>query len=67
MFLFLFASGGTLGIGMLFWILMILWLLFGFWANWTPAPNYRVFGGHLLLWFLLFLIGWEIFGFPVGK
>lgn len=52
---------------MLFWILMILWLLFGFWANWATPPNFRGFGGHLLLWFLLFLVGWEIFGFPVGK
>jgi len=63
---FLFASGGTLSIGIVFWILMLIWLVFGGWVNWTPA-NYRPFGGHLLLWFLLFLIGWEVWGFPIGK
>jgi hypothetical protein len=50
----------------LFWLLMILWLIFGFW-QWRPtAPaNYAPFGGHLLLWVLLFLIGWRVFGFVI--
>ncbi len=63
----LLAGGGTLSIGVVYWIIMLLLLFFGFWSNWTPAPNYRGFGGHMILWFLLFLIGWEIFGFPIGK
>ena len=48
----------------LFWLLMILWLVFGFW-QWTPSTpaNYRPFGGHVLLWILLFLLGWHDFGF----
>lgn len=63
--LLLFASG-TLSLGAVFWILMLLWLIGGFWVYW-PAPNYRMYGAHLFLWFLLFLIGWEVFGFPIGK
>ncbi|MDQ1638169.1 MAG: hypothetical protein QOF62_1508 [Pyrinomonadaceae bacterium] len=49
-------------IGFLFWLLMILWLLFGAWAYW---PDRKVFGGHFLLWLLLFLLGWSVFGFPI--
>ena len=64
----LFASGSALSIGLLFWILMILWLIFGFWSNYTPgAFNVRPFGGHILLWVLLFLLGLEVFGFPIGR
>jgi len=52
-------------IGLLFWLLMILWLVFGFWVYY-PAPDKRTFGGHFLLWFLLFLLGWAQFGFPIS-
>jgi hypothetical protein len=53
-------------LGFLFWLLMIIWLIFGFW-QWRPtAPsNYPLFGGHILLWVLLFLLGWRIFGFVI--
>ncbi len=52
-------------IGFLFWLLMILWLIFGGWVYWSP-PNWRPFGGHLLLWVLLFLLGLKAFGFPIS-
>lgn len=65
--LLLLAGGGTLSIGMVFWIVMLLWLVFGFWANYAPGPNYRVYGNHLLLWFVIFLLGWGEFGFPIGS
>lgn len=51
-------------IGLLFWILMILWLVFGFFVYWpagVPARFYPI-GGHLLLWILLALLGWKVFG-----
>jgi hypothetical protein len=55
-------------IGFLFWLLMILWLIFGLFRNWPASPGgtalYPV-GGHLLLWILLFLLGWKAFGFPI--
>lgn len=54
-------------IGFLFWLLMILWLLFGFY--WHRADfqsgNFGVFGGNLLLFVLLFLLGWKAFGFVI--
>jgi hypothetical protein len=50
-----------MSVGFLFWILMILWLVFGFW-QWGMTP---LFGGNLLLWVLLALLGWKVFGFPI--
>ena len=52
-------------IGMLFWMLMILWLLFGLYWNRTEIQggNYGILGGNLMLFILLFLLGWRVFGF----
>ena len=51
-------------IGILFWVLMILWLLFGLWWNGDQfkTGNYGLFGGNLLLFILLGLLGWRVFG-----
>ena len=51
-------------IGILFWVLMILWLLFGLWwnADQFKTGNYGLFGGNLLLFILLGLLGWRVFG-----
>jgi len=52
--------------GLCYWILMLLWLVFGIWGNWPVAPgNVRVLGGHLLLFILLVLLGWKTFGAPI--
>lgn len=52
-------------VGLLFWILMVLWLVFGLWSAWPDAGtrNFRPLGGSLLLFVLLFLLGWKAFGF----
>ena len=47
-------------VSMLFWLLMLLLLFFGCWACW---PERKACGGGLLLWAILFLIGWKVFGF----
>jgi hypothetical protein len=57
-------------IGLLFWLLMILWLLFGFVVYWpadrTAGPRaFAPMGGNLLLFVLLFLLGWKAFGFVI--
>ena len=56
-------------IGLLFWVLMILWAIFGAWGNLPPAGSPRTayvpFGRSLLLFVLLFLLGWRAFGFVI--
>ena len=52
--------------GILFWVLMILWLIFGFlsggsgeWSRWA------FYGDHVLVFVLLALLGWKCFGKPI--
>ncbi len=50
-----------------FWILMAMWLLFGFWRGRTIGDDqlYPFWGGHLLVFVLFCILGWQIFGAPV--
>jgi len=54
---------------LLYWILMLLWLVFGLWANWpgpgATGPAFRPLGGTVLLFVLLVILGWQTFGSPV--
>jgi len=51
-------------IGIMFWVIMIVWLVFGFWQNGTElrAGRYGPIGGSLLTFVLLALLGWAVFG-----
>jgi hypothetical protein len=56
-----------MSIGFLFWLLMVLWLVLGLWA-YSPdlrTGRYGIVGGNLLLFVLLFLLGWKVFGFII--
>jgi hypothetical protein len=48
----------------IFWMLMILWLVFGIGYPWfAPEPNpYIARGGNVLLFVLLLLLGLQAFG-----
>ncbi len=48
--------------GLAFWILMLLWLVFGLWQYW---PNHVLVGGNLLLFIVIALLGWKVFGAPL--
>ena len=52
---------------LLFWILMLLWLVFGWWYNYVPGQPYPVRQGawSFLLFILLAILGWKVFGSPV--
>jgi hypothetical protein len=56
-------------IGLLFWILMLVWLLFGLWSNWPAGTgaqlNYAPVGGSLLLFLVVGILGWKVFGAPL--
>jgi len=50
-------------IGLLFWIIMVVALLFGGWS--LRSGTGPVWGNSLLTWVLFFLVGWKIFGFVI--
>lgn len=54
-------------IGEIFWLLMIIWVVFGLAWNTNPTTfgTWGLWGNWLLLFVLFFLIGWKIFGFMV--
>jgi cell shape-determining protein MreD len=49
-----------------FWILMLLWLVFGIAERmgWVGAP-YGLLGGIVMLFILFGLLGWQVFGPPL--
>lgn len=47
-------------LALLFWVLMIIWLVFGLWRDWPGGP--KVFGGHILVFILLAVLSWAVFG-----
>lgn len=52
-----------MSIGLAFWIIMLLWLLFRVWQSW-PSPGWPV-AGDLMLFILFLLVGWKVFGAPI--
>ena len=54
--------------GLAYWILMLLWLVFGLWVAWPTLPGYHglyPLGNTLLLFVLFLLLGWKVFGPPL--
>jgi hypothetical protein len=56
-----------MSMGLIFWILMLLWLVFGFWSSWPGISQgqWQPVGGNLMLFILLLLLGWAAFGAPI--
>ena len=54
-------------LSILFWVLMILWLVFGLWNGYVPGQPYpyRLAVGNFLLFILFVIVGWKVFGSPV--
>lgn len=53
-----------MSIGLLFWVLVILWAVFGFFYNSNPTVfgSYGYVGNSLLQIVLFGLLGWAVFG-----
>lgn len=49
----------------LFWLLMILALIFSGWLGFRPNGDRWAFGWGLFLWVILFVLGWQVFGFVI--
>lgn len=54
-----------MSLSLLFWILMLLWLIFGGLERWGPPGQYWGWGGWLLIFILMVILGWQVFGAPV--
>lgn len=54
-------------LAILYWVLMIIWLVFGAWVDYAPNQPYpfRKFGWSLMVFVLLAILGWQVFGAPV--
>lgn len=50
---------------LLFWVIMLLWLIFGIimpnWGHWA----WGAWGGGLLEFILFAILGWRVFGAPI--
>ena len=53
----------SMSFALVYWVLMLIWLVFGLWASWPL--NGKTSGGTLLLFILLVIIGWKVFGAPI--
>lgn len=51
--------------GAWFWILYVVCLLFGSWALWPTDGKFRPLGGLLVVFILLGLLAWRVFGPPL--
>lgn len=56
-----------MSIGLAFWILMLIWAVFGVAPGFPRGTtgSWPSFGSSLLLFILLFLLGWKVFGFVI--
>jgi hypothetical protein len=44
---------------------MFVWLILGLYAGYIGGPSPYIIGGNLLLFILLLLLGWQVFGAPL--
>lgn len=49
-------------LGLAFYIIMLIWFVFGVWSSW---PNHQQVGGNFMLFVLMLLLGWRVFGPPI--
>ena len=54
-------------IGLVFWVTMLICLLFGLWGATEGGRAYFGLYSHWILFFLLFLLGWGVFGFAIYR
>jgi hypothetical protein len=55
-------------LGLAYWILMLIWFVFGLLVHFAfVAGTYGFVGGTVLLFVLFVLLGWQVFGAPLRK
>lgn len=54
-----------MSIGLIFWIIMLLWFVFALaWNSGWVGPHGPL-GNSVLLFILFLLLGWKVFGAPI--
>lgn len=55
-------------LGILFWVIYVIAILFGVWSNYEAGQPlwFRRAGAYLVLWLLVGILGWHVFG-PVVR
>jgi len=55
-------------LGLCYWILMLIWLVFGLLTHFgVVGGTYAVSGNAVLLFVLFLLLGWQVFGPPLHR
>jgi len=55
-------------LGLIFWILMLIWFVFGLIVHFGLVVGPYAIGANAVLLFILFLLlGWQVFGPPVHR
>jgi len=56
-----------LSLGLIFWILMLVWAVFGLLAYGGYGGPYIVHGSNILFYVLFAVLGWKVFGQPISR
>jgi hypothetical protein len=55
-------------LGLAYWVLMLIWAVFGLLVHFAVIGGAYAMGGSTLLLFVLFLLlGWQVFGPPLHR
>jgi hypothetical protein len=54
-------------LGLCYWILMLIWLVFGLLVHFGMASAYGGVVNVVLLFILFLLLGWQVFGPPLRR
>jgi hypothetical protein len=54
-------------LGLAFWVIMLIWLVFGFLIHFGIVGGIYAGANVLLLFVLFLLLGWQVFGTPIHK
>jgi hypothetical protein len=54
-------------LGLCYWILMLIWFVFGLLVHYGMAAGYGAVANVVLLFVLFVLLGWQVFGPPLRR
>ena len=54
-------------LGLAFWVIMLVWFVFGLLVHFGMVGGTYAPAGTLLLFVLFLLLGWQVFGAPLHK